>query len=158
MSRPYLVSYDVTNKKRLSRLHRALKKQAVSIQYSVFMAMFTPAQFEKCARVISLIIDQRTDDVRIYSLSPGSQQRRLGRSTLPAGVEFTPLPLAFREPKLLSRGRQKSIGAELSASDRGAGPHKESGQQDRRIELIRGSQRFQARVPTGLRSGLLYIR
>jgi CRISPR-associated protein Cas2 len=96
MPRPYLVSHDIADPKRLVRLHRALKKQATPIQYSVFLGMFTAAHLDRCAETIRAIIDRRVDDVRIYPLPPGAPQRRLGRPTLPAGIELTLLPAAFR--------------------------------------------------------------
>lgn len=142
MSMPYLVSYDITDPKRLVRLHRALKKQATPVQYSVFLGLFTPARLIRCQETIRAIIDRRTDDVRIYPLPAGGQQRRLGRATLPAGIGLTLLPVAFRALPPVDPPSADAIDdrapAAATAPDRQA-------------------RRLRARAQTGQRRGLLLI-
>ena len=144
MATPYLVSYDIANPKRLVRLHRALKKQATPIQYSVFLGLFTPARLDKCEATIRSIIDWRTDDVRIYPLPPGGQQRRLGRATLPAGIELTLLPAAFRALPQDSALPAEEKGATRTATS-GAAPDAQA-------------RSARARAQTGQRKGLLFLR
>lgn len=96
MQRPFLISYDIANPRRLARLHRALRKRAAAIQYSVFLGRFTEAGLAEVRAVISSIIDPAEDDVRIYPLPEGGWQRRLGRSSMPDGLLLTLLPPAFR--------------------------------------------------------------
>lgn len=90
----FLVSYDITSPKRLLRLHRALKKVALPIEYSVFLGSFTAAGLGQLRATITTIIDPATDDVRIYPLPVNGWRRALGRAAFPAGILFT---LASRE-------------------------------------------------------------
>lgn len=92
-----LVTYDITSPKRLRRMHRALKKVAVPIQYSVFLGLFTSAGLVALRACISDIIDPARDDVRIYPLPRNCWQRRLGRPQLPQGVVLTMLPQGIGE-------------------------------------------------------------
>lgn len=142
MSAPYLVAYDIADPKRLARLHRALKKQATPVQYSVFLGLFTPARLEKCEDTIRSIIDRRVDDVRIYPLPAGGQQRRLGRATLPIGIQLTLLPSPFRA---------------LAPAAVPAVPAPPSGGQPRSPPDADARQ-IRARVQTGQRKGLQFIR
>lgn len=99
-----LVTYDITSPKRLRRMHRALRRLAVPIQYSVFLGEFTAAGRAELRALIESIIDPAEDDVRIYPLPANCWQRRLGRASLPSGITLTLLPRAFRpafgEPEL----------------------------------------------------------
>lgn len=93
----YLLTYDIANKKRLARLYRALKKRAIPIQYSVFLARLTPAGLAEVKAIMLSIINLREDDVRFYPLPAHGWERRLGRATLPTGIVLTMLPDAFRD-------------------------------------------------------------
>lgn len=64
--RGWLITYDITNPKRLVRLHRFLVKQATPVQYSVFHFEGSAAQMGRLMADIETRIDVRTDDVRAY--------------------------------------------------------------------------------------------
>jgi CRISPR-associated protein Cas2 len=96
MSRPCLITYDITNPKRLARLHRGLKKFAMPIQYSVFHAELTASGLTEVVTLIECTIDPKTDDVRIYMLPRDGWAVALGRQNLPDGILLTSLPRAFR--------------------------------------------------------------
>ena len=91
-----LVTYDIANPRRLRRMHRALRKIAAPIQYSVFLGRFTRAELSSLRALIHDIIDPEEDDVRIYPLPADGWQRRIGKPNLPEGVLFTMLPREFR--------------------------------------------------------------
>ena len=99
MRAPFLLTYDIANPKRLARLHRALKKRAMPIQYSVFLGRFSRAGLQEVEDVIRAIIHPRQDDVRIYPLPAQSWRRCLGKPVLPAGIHLTLLPDIWPGPR-----------------------------------------------------------
>lgn len=95
MSQLYLIAYDITGRKRLARLYRALRKFAMPIQYSVFLGRLTDARLAEVKAVIEAIIHPAHDDVRIYPLPADGWQSRLGRPVLAEGVYCTLLPAGW---------------------------------------------------------------
>jgi CRISPR-associated protein Cas2 len=88
---PYLIAYDIGDPRRLARLHRYLKGEALALQYSVFFGRFTPAGIERLEDEIAARIDPKEDDVRIYPLPDDFQVWALGASApLPEGIHFAP--------------------------------------------------------------------
>lgn len=81
--RAWLITYDITNPKRLVRLHRFLRKQAVPVQYSVFHFEGSQAQIGRLMAQIEARIDARTDDVRAYQLPERLSIDTLGRGSVP---------------------------------------------------------------------------
>jgi len=79
----YLVTYDIADKRRLSRLFRYLKKQGVPLQYSVFLVEASAAKIGVLMVQIAKIIDAKADDVRAYRLPDKGWQLTLGASILP---------------------------------------------------------------------------
>jgi len=92
---PYLIAYDIADKRRLARLHRYLKGEALALQYSVFFGRFTTTQIDHIEDEIATRIDPKQDDVRIYPLPDDFQVWALGASApLPEGIQLasaTPL-------------------------------------------------------------------
>ncbi len=88
----YLICYDISCPKRLARLHRMLKKCAVPIQYSVFMFMGDERQLQRCLDQAAAIIDPLADDLRAYPLPKRGLRLRLGKPTLPEGIQLSCLP------------------------------------------------------------------
>jgi CRISPR-associated protein Cas2 len=81
--RAWLVAYDITDRRRLIRLHRFLRKLAQPVQYSVFYYEGSAAQVGRLARDIEKQIDTRSDDVRIYQLPERIECITLGRGSMP---------------------------------------------------------------------------
>lgn len=69
----FIISYDISDPKRLQKLARQLEKVAMRIQYSIFLlsdAMQT--DLFSIVNTIEDIIDHDEDDVRIYRMiDPG---------------------------------------------------------------------------------------
>jgi len=82
----YLVTYDIADPKRLSRLFRFLKKQGVPIQYSVFLVESTAAKMGSLMVKIAKLIHKDADDVRAYRMPENGWQVTLGASILPEDV------------------------------------------------------------------------
>ena len=64
----YLVSYDITDNRRRTRLAKALKDFGDRVQYSVFECLLDKGLRDKMEERIVSIICQEEDNVRIYSL------------------------------------------------------------------------------------------
>lgn len=82
----WLVTYDIADPRRLSRLCRYLKKQGVPVQYSVFLVDASAAQMGAIVVRIAKMIDADADDVRAYRLPEKLWQVTLGASILPDGI------------------------------------------------------------------------
>jgi len=63
-----VVSYDVTDDRRRTRLAHALEDFGVRVQYSVFECRLEPAQIERLSARVVKLIDQEKDSVRLYRL------------------------------------------------------------------------------------------
>lgn len=92
MRSDFLIAYDIREPKRLSRLHRYLKKSAVPIEYSVFFATEDVRRLIRILAGAVEIIDMTVDDLRCYPLPVRGLRARLGRATLPAGIYYSELP------------------------------------------------------------------
>lgn len=168
MSRPCLIAYDVANPRRLVRLHRALKRYAVPIQYSVFHAELSRAALAEVSALIESIIDPRQDDVRIYLLPRDGWARSLGRRSTPSGVFYTALPLPFHSAgdiggEAASRLDEADAGSARVAKPQDAAEEPPSGdmpglsRQSKKGARVREARALEARVRTGRRAGLLLI-
>jgi CRISPR-associated protein Cas2 len=82
----YLIAYDVANPKRLSRVHRTLKKQGLPVQYSVFTVVIKRKALLRLMDSISQLIHSAEDDIRCYRLPERSDIKTLGRQFFPEDV------------------------------------------------------------------------
>ena len=82
----FLICYDIADPKRLSRVHRCLKKQGLPVQYSVFTAELRRIPLERLFENINCIINQREDDVRCYTLPNSLDFDVIGQQFFPEGV------------------------------------------------------------------------
>ncbi len=64
----YLVSYDIPDDKRRTKLAKMLKDFGDRVQYSVFECILDTCLFDKMEARINTIITLKEDNVRIYSL------------------------------------------------------------------------------------------
>ncbi len=86
--RQFLICYDITDPKRLGRVHRFLSKHALSVQYSVFTIHTHVLGLERLLAELETIIKATEDDVRIYILSDQHEPVMLGRAIIPDGLAF----------------------------------------------------------------------
>ena len=84
--REYIICYDITEPRRLGRIHRTLKKAALPVQYSVFLFRGTPEQLALCLARLEAIMDPDTDDIRAYPLPQRGLRLAMGQAALPSGV------------------------------------------------------------------------
>lgn len=92
------MTYDIADKRRLSRLHRFIKKHAVPVQYSVFLFEGSGAQVGRLMDKIEGYIDPKYDDVRAYQLPAEPQLVTLGRGSLPESLTLASARNPFLDP------------------------------------------------------------
>lgn len=87
MKASYLVCYDISDERRLTRVYAFMKQHGIHVQYSVFRCRLTgPELVELKSRLLDLI-DERADDVRVYPLPATPKVMVLGRGDrIPEGV------------------------------------------------------------------------
>lgn len=90
----WLVTYDISDPKRLARLFKLLKKNGVPVQYSVFLVEASAAKMGALVVQMAKVVDANADDVRAYRLPENLWQVTLGEGILPEGIlpggEFLP--------------------------------------------------------------------
>ena len=82
----YLIAYDIANPRRLSRVHGALKKQGLPVQYSVFTVVMKRKALLRLLEHINQLIQPAQDDVRCYRLPEDIDIKALGRQYFPEDV------------------------------------------------------------------------
>lgn len=89
MKANYLICYDISAPKRLSRLYRFMKGRGIHLQYSVFHCSLTWQQLLQLNEKLSWLIDEEEDDVRIYPLPSNGKVVVMGcGDRVPEGVEI----------------------------------------------------------------------
>ncbi len=69
----WLLAYDIANSKRWRRLYRLLCQYGIRIQHSVFLLPISDTEILAIVARVKEIIDEKTDDVRIYHLPVGTR-------------------------------------------------------------------------------------
>ncbi|HIK56243.1 MAG TPA: CRISPR-associated endonuclease Cas2 [Synechococcales cyanobacterium M55_K2018_004] len=64
----FVISYDVTDDKRRTKIHKVLKSYGQWMQYSVFECELTETQYAKLRSRLSTLIKPQHDSIRFYSL------------------------------------------------------------------------------------------
>jgi CRISPR-associated protein Cas2 len=64
----YLVSYDIPDDRRRTKLAKTLKDFGDRVHYSVFECLLDPVHFNKMVTRITDLVDEDDDSVRIYAL------------------------------------------------------------------------------------------
>ncbi len=85
----HLICYDIGEPKRLLKIHRFLKKQAIPVQYSVFYAKLTKAQRSTLINALGTRINEVEDDIRIYPLPKNIEYTQLGKTIWPNANFFS---------------------------------------------------------------------
>ena len=84
----WLICYDIADPRRLARVHRAVSRFAVPVQYSVFWARLDRAGLNAALQAVAVLIDPRADDVRFYPLPENVRVHAVGRAILPDGIRL----------------------------------------------------------------------
>lgn len=100
--RTWLIAYDISQPRRLARVHRYVKTVAAPAQYSLYVAEDTAQGIQSIRDELAQLIDRREDDVRIYQLPKRSRIIHLGRGALPGGLLLAQADPALSEWKILA--------------------------------------------------------
>lgn len=79
----WLVAYDISDPRRLNRVHRLLKEKGVLIQYSLFAVRDSAQGILRLKTELAGLIDTKADDVRIYRLPQTPSFVAIGLPLLP---------------------------------------------------------------------------
>jgi len=82
-SAQWLVTYDISNPKRLARVFKYLKKEGVPIQYSVFAVSASTSEMGAIMAGVAKLIHTKQDDVRAYRMPEDGWRATLGEAILP---------------------------------------------------------------------------
>lgn len=106
--RAWLVGYDITSPKRLRRIAYWLEKRAVRVQWSLFIGVWTEAEFRLVWDGLAARIDSRRDDVRAWPVPEPADVEVIG-APLPEGVVYADGRLRA-VMRILGHGRATSCG------------------------------------------------
>lgn len=68
MTEWYLIAYDIADPRRLQRLHRALRKEALAVQRSLFLVAGSVSRVEGLMDQWETLLDPQQDDLRAYPI------------------------------------------------------------------------------------------
>lgn len=107
--RTWLIAYDIREPRRLTRVHRYLKRHAVPLQYSVFITRANIAQIGNVRAGLARIINAKTDDVRIYHIPDRTEIHTIGGMMLPDDVAVFLGDSRPRELYFTGRGNRDNV-------------------------------------------------
>jgi len=81
----YIIAYDISDPKRLRRVHRTMRGYGDPLQYSVFRCILSPSERILLHEALTPIINHREDQVLFIKLGPAdghvpSRIETLGRA------------------------------------------------------------------------------
>jgi CRISPR-associated endonuclease Cas2 len=82
----WLVCYDIRCRRRLMRVHRALKKEGATVQYSAFSVCTDDRGIARVLARLDALIDAARDDLRAYHIPTHCMVWSLGTQDLPDGI------------------------------------------------------------------------
>lgn len=75
----WMIAYDIRDKKRLQKVWRFISKEAIPMQYSIYLIQCDRDYLNQIIFKLLEMINTREDDVRIYPLTPVTRMWGLGR-------------------------------------------------------------------------------
>jgi len=70
MRTSYLVCYDISDDKRLRKVHQTMRGFGDHLQYSVFECQFTSMDLVRCRAQLAAIVNHSEDQVLFVNLGP----------------------------------------------------------------------------------------
>lgn len=93
----WIITYDISNKKRLQQAHRYLSKHAIALQNSTFLYSGSLKTFEHHFQQLTHLLNPKEDDLRAYPLT--TTLYNLGKSSLAQGIYLANFPEQPLAPK-----------------------------------------------------------
>ncbi len=84
--RSWLIGYDITNPRRLNRIRRRIIKDAVPVQYSLYLFHGSPREIQHLLDALAELMDTREDDLRAYPMPKHPEITTIGQSGLPSDI------------------------------------------------------------------------
>lgn len=81
--RVWLVSYDISEPRRLSRVARFMVRHGIRLQYSVFAVVMDQQELAALREGVAALIDPARDDIRIYPIAAQGRCDIQGASLVP---------------------------------------------------------------------------
>ena len=75
----FVLCYDISDKKRLQKLHRLITNHLIQVQYSVYYGEVSTEDMDTLIKDIQKIIHKTQDDVRVYETQPFEQALVIGK-------------------------------------------------------------------------------
>lgn len=109
---PWLVCYDISDPKRLARVHRTVSKDAVPLQYSVYFTIATRRTVASFLDRVAKQIDPARDDLRAYPLLTAGRHEVYGSARLAEDVHLvSDLGSLTRQSRHLTTSDSRSGGS-----------------------------------------------
>jgi CRISPR-associated protein Cas2 len=70
-----IVSYDISDDKRRTKIHKALKAYGEWVQYSIFECNLTKTEYAKMRARLDPLIDIDNDNIRFYTICSACQTK-----------------------------------------------------------------------------------
>lgn len=80
--RRYIITYDISDPRRLRGVARTLEGYGVRLQFSVFECLLDPMRLSKAKTALAEIIDSSEDQVLFMSLGPETTEVGLSMESL----------------------------------------------------------------------------
>ncbi|HEY4537575.1 MAG TPA: CRISPR-associated endonuclease Cas2 [Erysipelothrix sp.] len=82
----YLISYDISDVRRLRKIYKIISGAALPIQESVYLFVGSEPLFQNLIKELQSVIHPRNDDVRIYALNHHSDIWSSGNALAQEGI------------------------------------------------------------------------
>ena len=89
----YVIGYDITDKKRLVRMHRFLEQRATPIQRSIFLFYGSELQKMACLTGAMRLLNPKADSLCCYRLPSQGTKLRIGAKLFSDGIFFAPVAM-----------------------------------------------------------------
>ena len=86
----YIVAYDISDPKRLRRVHRTMRGYGDPLQYSVFRCILSPSERVLLLEALTPIIHHREDQVMFINLGPADGRAHVSIETLGRALDHEP--------------------------------------------------------------------
>jgi len=93
----WLVSYDISDPRRLRRVAKYMERHGMRIQYSVFAVLANRRHIAEIRQDLEELIDARADDVRVYPIARNGPSVLLGAQIV--APDMFPMHEAFEPLK-----------------------------------------------------------